>query len=337
MVSNGSNRELAARLEDNARQYGKLLVDLGFDALTIGPQSRPILDQSIRKSAADVPAGAAVAVLVTGLVLARDDDLFILPSDVSAEVANGQATIDAETIRLSFVFRRLAAAAPKEIVAVLDDCSATAELFDHGTQLAGVPVSVLCLKKTGSPPGTDPVERVMSAMKEEGLTFEQFANKLRSSARDGSLDVFTSRALSTSFHFFDPHRFDRLDSPCNRIAVGASAARARTASLAGPIEACSTAMRRWPYVPSFRAKRDAGLEQRVFQNSVKLCEVAKSRDGYKSNYPSGRYIREATAFLEACRPPRPETSSRPSYHPPPPPPPPHPSHCFLFNGVRRCE
>ncbi|ACK82821.1 hypothetical protein [Methylorubrum extorquens] len=335
VVSNGSHRDPTALLEDNARKYSKLLGDLGFDTLTIGSQPRPILDQSIRKSVVGVPAGAAVAVLVTGFVLARDGDLFILPVDASVEVANGQAAIDAETIRLSFLFRRLAVAAPKEIIALLDDCSATPEFSGLRARVSEIPVSVLCLRKKGDLPGAGSVNRVMSAMKEEGLNYKQFANRLRSNSTDGSLDITTSNDLSTSFYFFDPRRFESIDNLCNKIAVGASAVQARAASLAESVEACSIAVRRWPYVSGFRARHNAGLEQQVFQNSMKSCAVTKSREGYKSKYPNGRYIREATTFFDECSPVLRTKPSRSHYHLTPQPP--SRANCFIFNGVRRCE
>ncbi|TXM61578.1 hypothetical protein [Methylobacterium sp. WL120] len=296
-----------------------------------------MLDQEIRKSVAGIPNGASVAVVVTGRVQARDGDLFLLPSDISPVVADGTAAIDAEAIRLSFLFRRLAAASPKEIVAVLDDCSGTTEVSNLSADFYLVPVSILCATRRGGMTGENLVLRVTEAMKVEGLTFEQFANKLRSGGRDGSLEVVTSKDLSRTFYFLDPHHFDRIDDPCNKIAIRASAAQARTASLAGPIEGCTKAMHRWPYAQGFRAKRDAGLEQQTFQNTMKSCQAIKSREGYKAKYPNGRYVREASTFLDECTPPPPPRPMRPQSIPNHKPARSPTCRTFNFNGVIRCE
>src|SRR4051812_2216579 len=46
--------------------YRKLLQELGFEVLTVGPSTRPELDQALREVARRIPTGGEVAIFVLG-------------------------------------------------------------------------------------------------------------------------------------------------------------------------------------------------------------------------------------------------------------------------------
>src|SRR5947209_5550355 len=74
-----SPHNAAAHADEEA--YRTLLRNLGFDVLTIGPLSRPDLDQALREAARQAPAGGEVAVFVLGTVLSSGKDVYLMPRD----------------------------------------------------------------------------------------------------------------------------------------------------------------------------------------------------------------------------------------------------------------
>jgi hypothetical protein len=304
----GNARNVIAHKDEEI--YGKLLRDVGFEVLTIGPASRPELDQAIRQMATRVLVGGEVALFVLGTALSDENEVYVMPADAPAETELQQGGLDAAGIRLSDVLRRIQQArTPRHFVVIVDECrrigsAGPACAVEATTGTSGA--SIIAAHRVNAPTGTnEPLaqrtsirELLAQEMVKEGQSFLDLFGTLKQRLTKSNLDVVSTSALSTEFAFVPVNYFATLPTDCNRVSANADVNV--LPNLEPLLQDCERATVRWPYAPHFASQLVIVREQRAAQRAIASCGDRLARDAYLSVYPSGRYKPAVQKFAADC-------------------------------------
>jgi hypothetical protein len=290
--------------------YRKLLRDLGFDVVTIGPSSRPDLDQGLRDVARRVPAGGEVALFVLGTTLSGGNELYLMPLDAPANAESQPGGLDTAGTRLGDVLRRIAGRTPRHVVVIVDECrrvDGAGCAVDPAPGGTGASI-IAAYRVNATAGGGEPLARRSSLrelltpeMVKEGQTFHELFAALRPRLSRSDIALATTSALSTEFAFVPANYFATLPTDCNRVDAGADTGALRNANLDPLVQACERAVATWPYVPRFATQLAVAREQRTFQRAVARCENHAATSAYLFAYPSGQYKAAVQQFDADCR------------------------------------
>src|SRR5262249_1995687 len=291
-------RNVIAHADEEA--YRKLLRDIGFDVLTIGPLSRPDLDQAMREAARRLPNGGEIAMFVLGTALSDADEIYVMPADAPAEGGLRPGGLDAVGLRLGDMLRRIQTRTPRRFVVIADECrrigSAGPECAVEAA--AGTTgASIIAAYRIGARTGTnEPLAQRSSTrellaleMVKEGQNFFRLFGSLKQRLAGSNIALVSTSTLSTEFAFVPVNYFATLPTDCNRVAANADANVLRTTNLEALVQACERATSTWPYAPHFSSQLATVREQRAFQRAIASCDDRSASAAYLSNYPSGRY------------------------------------------------
>jgi hypothetical protein len=291
--------------------YRKLLRDIGFDVLTIGPLSRPDLDQAMREAARRLPNGGEIAMFVLGTALSDADELYVMPADAPAEGELRSGGLDAVGLRLDDMLRRIQTRAPRRFVVIVDECrrigSAGPECAVEAA--AGTTgASIIAAYRIGGRTGTnEPLAQRSSTrellaleMVKEGQNFFSLFGSLKQRLAGSNIALVSTSTLSNEFTFVPVNYFATLPTDCNRVAANADANVLRTTNLEALVQACERATSAWPYAPHFSLQLATVREQRAFQKAIASCDDRSASAAYLSTYPSGRYKTSVQQFQTDC-------------------------------------
>jgi hypothetical protein len=293
--------------------YRKLLRDIGFDVLTIGPLSRPDLDQAMREAARRLPNGGEVAMFVLGTALSDADELYVMPADAPAEGELRPGGLDAAGLRLGDMLRRIQTRAPRRFVVIVDECrrigSAGPECAVEAA--AGTTgASIIAAHRISARTGTNAPLAQRSSTREllalemvkEGQNFFSLFGSLKQRLLGSNIALVSTSTLSTEFAFVPVNYFATLPTDCNQVAANAVANVVRTTNLEPLVQACERATSTWPYAPHFASQLAIVREQRAFQKAVASCGDLAPATEYHRKYDNGRYKRHVEDFVVGCRP-----------------------------------
>jgi hypothetical protein len=289
--------------------YRNRLDDLGFDTVVLGPASRPDLDRIAREAPARIQPGGEVAVFVVGPTLSANDDLYLIPSDSTADLSPASPGLETETLRLSFVLRRLKASAPREIVVVVDECHAPTAATCVPAYLRETNNQSLVAARGAREPRDDTTEEtlrraILAAMTVEGDAFDQFRDHLAADTAPNGFRIEGSQPLSRTFSFFQRGHFQRVSENCFHIDPDANEVAAQDSRIASWTQSCEADAARWPFVDAIRLHAAAGREQVAFQMAVTPpCQNSARAQQYLVTYSNGRYTTAVQKFLDQCSPP----------------------------------
>lgn len=288
-----SRAAIAAR---DAEALARRLREIGFEVRTIGPAPRPELARTVRDVAAEVPAGADVAVLAMGQSLGGADDVFLPPAGTSPDLVGRPDFLDTQAIRLGDLLRHIADRRPADLVAVVDECRPVSGArcpLDETVGASGA--SLIAAERRSARGSNGPVasqsslrDPLLRATATEGQSFLQVYDALQSALARTDLTVLASSRLSSTFSFIPAGYFRGLGTECNRVDPAADPAAIRALSLEPLLAACQAALDAHPYSEFFRAQLGAAKEQQSLQRALASCDrVAAST--YRAAYPAGRY------------------------------------------------
>jgi hypothetical protein len=309
-AARGNARNAIAHADE--QMYRKLLRDIGFDVLTIGPLSRPDLDQAMREAARRLPNGGEIAMFVLGTTLSDANELYVMPADAPAEAEQQPGGLDAAGLRLGDLLRRIQARAPRRFVVIVDECRRVGSAGPECAVEAAAGTtgaSIIAAHRINTRPGSnDPLAQRSSTrellaleMVKEGQNFFSLFGSLKQRLAGSNITLVSTSALSTEFAFVPVNYFATLPTDCNRVAANADANVLRTANLEPLVQACERATSTWPYAPHFSSQLAIVREQRAFQKAIVSCDDRGATAAYLSNYPSGRYKTSVQQFETDCR------------------------------------
>jgi len=309
-AARGNARNVIAHADEEI--YRKLLRDIGFDVLTIGPSSRPDLDQALREAARRLPNGGEIAMFVLGTALSDANELYVMPADAPAEADLQPEGLDAAGLRLGDVLRRIQARTPRRFVVIVDECRRVgsggpecAVETAAGTTGASIIVAHRISARAGSSqhlaqrPSTR--ELLTPEIVKEGQNLFRLFSSLKQRLAGSNIGLVSTSGLSTEFAFVPANYFGTLPTDCNRVAANADVNVLRTANLEPLLQACERATSTWPYAPHFSSQLAIVREQRAFQKAIASCDDRTATAGYASTYPSGRYKRKVEEFVTGCQ------------------------------------
>ena len=292
--------------------YRNLLRDIGFDVLTIGPSSRPDLDQALREAARRLPNGGEIALFVLGATLANANELYVMPADAPTGAELQLETLDAAGLRLSDVLRRIHARSPRRFVVVVDECRRVGAAGPECAVEAAAGTtgaSIIAAHRISARAGSNaPLaqrasirELLAPEMVKEGQNFFSLYGVLKQRLAGSNIGLASTSALSTEFAFVPANYFATLPTECNRVPANADANVLRSVNLEPLLQACESATSTWPYAPHFASQLAIVREQRAFQKATANCNDRVAIAGYVSTYPSGRYKTVVQQFEADCK------------------------------------
>lgn len=300
----------AATAQADADVYRKRLQEIGFDVSVIGPTDRPELDRLLRDTAARVPTGADVAVFVLGTALSDGEDVRIVPADAPGDLAEQPALLEAETIRLGEVLRRISARAPRNLVAIVDDC---APLGDSDTPCAvaraaaSSDASILASRRKTAPLAGPPLvsrasmrDDLLPLVSQEGLTFAGLQATLAQKLAPTTLTLDSTPTVNGSFAFVPAGLFASMRNDCNKVDLNADPVALKTISLDPMLRACDAAVTQYPYARHFLDRQSAAREQRAYQRAVASCTDTVAISSFSSTYPASRFRRVVDDYAVDC-------------------------------------
>lgn len=290
--------------------YRKRLLELGFDVFVIGPSDRFELDRQLRNSTARIPNGADVAVLVLGSAISDADDVRIVPSDAPADLTERSDLLEAETVRLSDVLRRIASRAPRNLVAIIDECrriGATDQACAVQSAASPRDASVIAARRKAPRPGASPLiaraslrDDLLPLLSQEALTFADLHASLVQRLAPTNLTVDATPTLTGAFSFVPAGFFAAIATDCNKVDLNADPVALKAANLDGLQRSCDAAVTQYPYARHFIDRQSAVKEQRAFQRAVASCADAVAISGFAAAYPASRFKRVVEEFSLAC-------------------------------------
>ena len=235
----GNARNVIAHSDEEI--YRKLLRDIGFDVLTIGPSSRPDLDQALREAARRLPNGGEIAMFVLGTALADGNELYVMPADAPAEAELQPGGLDAAGLRLEDTLRRIQARAPRRFVVIVDECRRVGSAGPEcALDVVGgtTGASIIAAHRIGTRSGSNsPLaqrtsirELLTLEMVKEGQNFLSLFGSLKQRLEGSNIALVATSALSTEFTFVPVNYFATLPTDCNRVAPNADVNVLRTAN-----------------------------------------------------------------------------------------------------------
>lgn len=290
--------------------YRKRLLDLGFDVSVIGPSDRLELDRLLRDNASRIASGSDVAVLVLGAALSSDDDVRLVPTDAPADLIDRPDQLEAETVRLSEVLRRIAGRSPRNLVAIVDECRRLGE-GDRACAVEGAAspreASVIAARRKTARPGTSPLiaraslrDDLLPLLSQEGLTFADLHSALVQKLGPTNLTIDATSTLTGAFALVPGGFFAGLATECNKVDLNADPVALKAASLDGLQRSCDAAASQYPYARHFVDRQSAVKEQRAFQRAVASCADTVAISGFATAYPASRFRRVVEDFSLAC-------------------------------------
>ena len=324
-IGRGDARNVIAHADEEI--YRNLLRDIGFDVLTIGPSSRPDLDQALREAARRLPNGGEIALFVLGTTLANANELYVMPADAPTGAELQLETLDAAGLRLSDVLRRIHARSPRRFVVIVDECRRVGAAGPECAVEAAAGTtgaSIIAAHRISARAGSNaPLaqrasirELLAPEMVKEGQNFFSLYGVLKQRLAGSNIGLASTSALSTEFAFVPANYFATLPTECNRVPANADANVLRSVNLEPLLQACESATSTWPYAPHFASQLAIVREQRAFQKATANCNDRVAIAGYVSTYPSGRYKTAIQQFEADCKTrvePPPPTNQRVSY------------------------
>jgi hypothetical protein len=303
----------------DADLYRDTLRELGFEVITIGPAARPILERQMREVAARVPAGGEAAVFVLGSAVSWNDDLYLLPADIAAELASNPRLLPTEGVSLEAFMRRAMNSGPKHLVALVDECRpATGDEACGFGKVSETNASVIVAQRraitsSGQPaPATRSVlQSVDPLMKTEGLSFLQLHARLRERVQNTPITLLATPTLANDFAFLPRDFFSRVRSICNDIDPNASVDAIRRTNLDPMIAACDRALQTWRYATRFSQLKDIAVEQNAFKRAIASCNDRPAAEAYLSTYATGKYRVQVSQHVTNCTPATPPQPERP--------------------------
>ena len=303
-----SSRAAIAQADEEATR--KRLQEIGFDVSVIGPSDRPELDRILRDTTARIPTGADVAVFVLGTALSDGEDIRIAPADAPPDLAEKPDLIEAETIRLGEVLRRVSLRAPRNLVAIVDECVPLGDTdkpcaVTGAANLAGASIFA-SRRKTAPLVGTPLVSRaslrddLLPLMTQEGLTFAGRHAALAQRLAPTTLALDATPTLNGVFAFVPQGLFASLTTDCNKVELNADPVSLKTANLDPLARACDAAVAQYPYARYFLERQSVVREQRAFQRAIASCGDTLAISSFSSTYPASRFRRIVDDFSLDC-------------------------------------
>ncbi len=307
-ISTSSPRWAMAHADEEV--YRRRLQELGFDVSVIGPSDRFELDLQLRNSTVRIPNGADVAVFVLGSAVSDADDIRIVPSDAPADLAERPELLEAETVRLSDVLRRVASRAPRNLVAIVDECrriGATDQACAVQSAASPRDASVIAARRKAPRPGASPLiaraslrDDLLPLLSQEALTFADLHASLVQRLAPTNLTVDATPTLTGAFSFVPAGFFAAIATDCNKVDLNADPVALKAANLDGLQRSCDAAVTQYPYARHFIDRQSAVKEQRAFQRAVASCADAVAISGFAAAYPASRFKRVVEEFSLAC-------------------------------------
>lgn len=290
--------------------YRARLRQLGFDVFVIGPGSRPEIDRFGPQAAAALPSSSDIVVFVLGQVLAQGSGLYVIPDDAAIGLETSrQDNLATEGLPLSDLLRRISGRNPRSLLAFVDECrrldrpAAPCSLDAVSDLDAGIiAVHRTAPASTGAPNVVLASARgpMLALMTAPGTNALQLFSALRERLAGSDLSVTATRSLPPLFAFRPADFFSRLSHDCNGIDPAADAEKVRHTNIEPLIEACTQAIRQWPFVSHFERQRAAGVEQQTFLRSSGNCDDVPAIVEYVVLYPAGRFRLALEEFVARC-------------------------------------
>lgn len=313
---------------------------LGFETFLAQNLDRRGMNEVVGRFLQRIEPGSEVVVYYAGHGVEMQGSNYLLPTDIPALSPEQERLLRTEGINLTELLQDIEARSTRMALVILDACRDN-PFRREGTRSLG---STRGLGRVDPPRGSfviyaagvgeqaldslgpndrDPnglfTRQLLKLLNEDGLELRSMVRKLRTDVREAALTHAGHSQVPSyydqllgDFYFRPPgSSADAGKTECDRL-VSSQATRdaLKTADVEVALQACTSAVERFPNEPRLRQLLQVAQDQRAYRKAVDSRERTMA-EAYVVLFPNGRFIEDVRAHLASIGPTSPATPVAP--------------------------